>query len=200
MCPSTNSVNGGPHSGNSALPEPLSGYYGIKRGYCLSRPIPSLCIDGAGSSTKPQGKTFVFEGSGFAEGAPVQQWIRSPSGNQNPLNTLKVDSYGNINWSFSSNCKTAPGTYTVWVIEQTTGRCSNDVTETVAPGNCKQRHLPKSPGGFQSLVRDSLFVHQINPCAASVPTALVMENKTDIVSAPLKQKSDVLRRERSYIL
>jgi murein DD-endopeptidase MepM/ murein hydrolase activator NlpD len=97
---------------------------------------PSLLIDGKTSSTRPQGKTFVFEGRGFTPKRTVTRWLRTPSGDVIVLSpTLSADASGIVRWSFTPSCSTPLGTYAVWIVSDATGQRSNTVTEIVTKGS-----------------------------------------------------------------
>jgi hypothetical protein len=143
---------GGPYGGNSALPEPFSGYYGIRRGDCLSQQLPSLCINGRDSSTIPQRKTDSFKGSGYSEGGVVQRRIIFPNGNQITASSKVADSFGNVSWTFTPDCQTPTGTYTLWTIDQQSGRSSNIITEVITSGKCRREPTNSRYGPFTSEV------------------------------------------------
>lgn len=129
---------GGPYGGNSALPEPFSGYYGIRQGDCLSQQLPSLCINGRDFWTTQQRKTDTFKGSGYTAGGVVQRIIILPNGNQITASSKVADSFGNVSWRFTPDCQTPTGTYTLWAVDQQSGKSSNAVTEVITPGRCRR--------------------------------------------------------------
>jgi murein DD-endopeptidase MepM/ murein hydrolase activator NlpD len=99
---------------------------------------PTLRIDGGIRSTKPQGQTFHFTGSGYTPNGTVTRSMRLPNGTEITLTPkLRADASGNIRWSFTSSCANPVGTYILWAIDDTTGRgfnWSNEVYEIITRG------------------------------------------------------------------
>lgn len=92
----------------------------------------ALRIDGSTSSTRPIGQTFTVTGSGFTPGRGVTRYLRQPNGSQVTLTpAMSADGSGGISWSFAPVCTTPVGTYTLWVVDDATGRTSNTVTQVV---------------------------------------------------------------------
>ena len=57
-----------------------------------------------------------------------------PAAVEGVLAPTNADSAGLLPpWTFPTGCATTPGTYLVWVIDETTGRISNLVKETINP-------------------------------------------------------------------
>jgi hypothetical protein len=100
--------------------------------------IPTLLINGGSSSTKSQGGTFYLAGSNFTANGSVTRYLKQPNGTTVTLSpTLYANSSGKISWSFTSSCSTEPGTYSLWVKDNATGKVSNSVTEIVTRNsNC----------------------------------------------------------------
>ena len=97
---------------------------------------PTLRIDGGTSSTRPQLGTFSFSGSGYTPGRTVTRRIRFPDGHHETLSPhISANGAGHLSWAYTSVCTTPLGTYTLWAIDDATGRQSNVVTEslTTAP-------------------------------------------------------------------
>jgi len=93
---------------------------------------PTLTIDGGTSSSKPRGGTYNFAGSNYTPNRTVTRYLRQPDGSTIVLTpTLSADGNGRISWSFTSLSTTPIGTYSVWVIDDNTGRTSNTVSEIV---------------------------------------------------------------------
>ena len=123
---------------------------------------PSLLIDGGTTSTKQQGGTYVTTGSNFTPNSTVTRYLRQPNGTTITLTpTLSANSSGNISWSYTSVCTTAVGSYTIWVVDDATGRRSNDVTEVVtANSSC---NCPSGNGlycGNSSLGQNTGYLYQ----------------------------------------
>ena len=99
---------------------------------------PSLSLDSQTASTRQQLETFTFTGFGFTPNESVTRLVRLPNSTVMILTPqLFADQAGDISWPFPSKCATVPDTYTVWVIDDVTGRISNTVTEIVTPnGAC----------------------------------------------------------------
>lgn len=95
---------------------------------------PSLAIDGGAASVRAQGETFTFTAFGFEPNGPITRRVRQPNGVEITLSPpMNADTVGKLSWTFQSACGTAPGTYLLWAIDETTGRISNTVTETITP-------------------------------------------------------------------
>jgi hypothetical protein len=93
---------------------------------------PTLLINGGTSSTKSQGGTFVTTGVNYTPSGAVIRYLKQPNGTTITLTpTLYANSSGNISWSYTSVCTTAPGTYYLWVKDNATGKTSNTVTQIV---------------------------------------------------------------------
>jgi PhoPQ-activated pathogenicity-related protein len=93
---------------------------------------PTLSIDGGTSSSKPRGGTYVFAGSHYTPSRTLTRYLRQPDGSTIIMTpTLSADGNGNINWSFTSIGTTPIGTYSIWVVDDSTGRTSNTVSEIV---------------------------------------------------------------------
>jgi hypothetical protein len=87
-----------------------------------------------------QGTTFYIRGSGFSPNASVEYHVRKPDGSEYPPGVFsgKVDSYGNFNHIYTSQCTTQIGTYTVWVIDNLTRKGTNTIAELVTKNpNCR---------------------------------------------------------------
>ena len=101
----------------------------------LSGPI--LRIGGALWGSKPQGQTFAFSGSGYTPGGTVTRFLKNGTKVVELTPKLPpVDVAGNIGWSFTPPCMSLLGTYTLRVIDDSTSRSSNEVTEVITAGTC----------------------------------------------------------------
>jgi len=92
------------------------------------------------SATGQQNTVFYIRGSGFSPNATVRYHVRKPDGTEYPPGdfTGKVDGAGNFNHTYTSQCTTVVGTYTVWVIDKPSGKSSNAITEQITKNpNCK---------------------------------------------------------------
>jgi hypothetical protein len=93
---------------------------------------PRLGVDGAAISTRPPGETFSFTGFGFTPNGPLTRRIRRPDGIEVTLEPpMTADIFGKVSWTFEATVETPPGTYNIWVIDDTTGRISNTVYEAI---------------------------------------------------------------------
>ena len=127
-------------------PEPMSGYTDFQAGRSYisdNVPIESSLKISTGSCpagiscTGPQGTTFNFSANGLTPGSAIQRFIEDLGGARSQLMpVLTDDSSGRLNWSFTSSCATAVGTFTIFTIDVATSKESNRVTETMTPGNC----------------------------------------------------------------
>jgi hypothetical protein len=99
----------------------------VNQGNC-----PTLTVDGGTASTRLQGQAFTFAGTGYTANGAVTRWVRDPGGTATTLTPGQTATgSGAIGWTFVSSCTTAPGTYTVWAVDDATGRPSAPVNETV---------------------------------------------------------------------
>jgi len=102
-----------------------------------SAPPPTLRIDGGLSSSKAQGQTFYFTGTGYTPDSTVTRRLTEPSGNVTVLSpTIPADPSGNISWAFPPSCSSPLGTYTLRAMDDSNGRWSNEVTEVITAGAC----------------------------------------------------------------
>jgi len=92
------------------------------------------------SASGQQNTVFYIRGSGFSPNAAVRYHVRKPDGTEYPPGdfTGKVDGAGNFYHTYTSQCTTVVGTYTVWVIDKPSGKSSNTITEQITKNpNCK---------------------------------------------------------------
>lgn len=120
---------------------------------------PTLRIDGGTSRTRPQGETFTFTGSGYTPRGTVSRLMRGPDGNDVPLTpAITADASGNVNWTFTPNCSNPTGEFTIWAIDDATGRgwfWSNHVTESVTPGaTCGSTNTDEDITALANTVQD----------------------------------------------
>ena len=80
-----------------------------------------------------QGQTFSFSGNHYTQNGIVEWNVQKPDGEKYPPEDItgKVDGSGNFNHNYVSNCGSQIGIYTIWAIDKSTGKRSNDVTETI---------------------------------------------------------------------
>ncbi|MEW6110372.1 MAG: hypothetical protein AB1632_14575 [Nitrospirota bacterium] len=85
------------------------------------------------SASGQQGVTFYIRGSGFSPNASVQYHVRKPDGTEYPPSdfTDKVDGVGNFYHSYTCHCGNQIGTYVIWVIDKSTGKSTNTISEVV---------------------------------------------------------------------
>jgi len=95
-------------------------------------PQPQLRVDGSTSSSKQIGQTFTYTGTLFHAGHTVTRYI-SPQVNNSSilLPVISADGSGNIGWTFTPTCGNPKVTFTVYIVDDVTGRQSNVVTQTV---------------------------------------------------------------------
>ena len=94
---------------------------------------PTLTIDGGTSSSKPRGGTYNFSGANYTPNSTVTRRMTQPDGSTITLTpTISTNSSGGISWSYTSVSTTPLGTYTIWVIDDSSGRISNTVNEIVS--------------------------------------------------------------------
>ncbi len=129
------------HPTPSPLPTPLTSPAVPGTGVGVPTPLPTapvvvnpkLLVDGATTSTKRQLESFTFSASGLYPSKAITRWIKTPGATSaiqiSPMQT--ASSTGTLTWKFYPNCANAAGTYTVWVVDNTTGKKSNEVQEIV---------------------------------------------------------------------
>ena len=106
--------------------------------------LPDLKIDGGISSSKQQGAgTFSFTGTGYTANGRGTRHFKLPNGTEDPTQTITANGTGNISWTWSPTCSSTVTTYTIWAVDNTTGRTSNNVTEIItANPSCGPLTLP----------------------------------------------------------
>ena len=80
-----------------------------------------------------QGTTFYYSGSGYTPNGIVEWHVRKPDGVDYPVSDLsgKVDGFGNFNHNYVSSCGNLVGAYTIYSVDKSTGRRSNDAIQTM---------------------------------------------------------------------
>ena len=99
-------------------------------------PNPTLSVSPASGL---QGTTFYYTGNYFTPNTVTEWHVRKPDGNEYvPYDTsVSANSLGVFNRNWASSCTSMLGTYTIWAVDKTTGKRSNDVSETVtASASC----------------------------------------------------------------
>jgi hypothetical protein len=79
----------------------------------------------------PRGTTFTITATGFTPNGTIIEHIRKPDGTEYPVNTYTADANGNRTQNWTSSSTSPLGTYTIWWIDQASGRQSNSVTQTL---------------------------------------------------------------------
>lgn len=134
---------------------------------CSSESQPTLRVDGSTSSSKQQGETFSYAGSGYTANGTVTRHFRLPNGIEAPPSTLTADSNGHISWDYLTNCTNPVGTTTVWVVDGT--RTSNTVSQIVtASSSCGQPTCSQTFQAGESVV--TLFALTVRESADSKAT------------------------------
>ncbi len=99
-------------------------------------PNPTLSVSPA---LGLQGTTFKYSGTKYTPAGIVEWHVQKPDGTEYPPADLtgKVDGSGNFNYNYVSHCGSMVGIYTIWGIDKSTGKRSNDITETIkASASC----------------------------------------------------------------
>jgi pimeloyl-ACP methyl ester carboxylesterase len=94
------------------------------------RPFGSLTIAQTPMSGPP-GTTFVQWGTGFTPNGNATLHFRKPDGTEYGTQTIKLDAGGHFELSYTSEWNKPVGTYTWWVIDDTSGRKSNEVSYVI---------------------------------------------------------------------
>ncbi|OEU43704.1 hypothetical protein BGV40_02725 [Methanosarcina sp. Ant1] len=82
-------------------------------------------------SSGQQGTTFTFSGNGYTPNGAIEWHVKKPENVEYPAATLYADASGGLKNSYTSTSNSMIGTYTIWAIDKTTGRQSNNVQETI---------------------------------------------------------------------
>ncbi|MHB8103334.1 MAG: amidase domain-containing protein [Methanosarcina sp.] len=82
-------------------------------------------------SSGQQGTTFTFSGNGYTPNGAIEWHVKKPDNVEYPAATLYADASGGLKNSYTSTSNSMIGTYTIWAIDKTTGRQSNNVQETI---------------------------------------------------------------------
>ena len=99
-----------------------------------------------------QGQTFSFSGSQYTPYGIVEWNVRKPNGVEYLPEDItgKVDGAGNFNHNYVSSCESQVGTYTIWAIDKSTGKRSNDVTEIITiSDSCVTPTNPTTPSDYE---------------------------------------------------
>ncbi|VVB55995.1 Clostridial hydrophobic W [uncultured archaeon] len=95
---------------------------------------PTLSVSPTSGS---QGTTFYYSGTKYTPNGAIDWHVRKPDNVEYPVGSLVADASGNLNTNYLSHCGSMVGAYTIWAVDKTTGRRSNDVTETItAASSC----------------------------------------------------------------
>lgn len=99
-----------------------------------------------------QGQTFSFSGNQYTPNGIVEWNVRKPDGVEYLPEDLtgKVDGSGNFNHNYVSSCGNQIGTYTIWAIDKSTGKRSNDATEIITTSDsCGKPSNPTTPSDYE---------------------------------------------------
>ena len=131
---------------------------------------PTLSVS---PSSGQQGASFTYTGSLYTPSGIVEWHVKKPDGTEYPAADLtgKVDGSGNFSHVYVSGCASPTGVYTIWAFDKTTGRRSNDVSETItASASCN----PTFTNG--QLLRDGNDYYVYNQGKAfKIPNATTFE-------------------------
>ncbi len=75
---------------------------------------------------------FQYSGSSYTPNGAIDWHVLKPDGTEYPVGSLTADSSGNLSYQYSSSCNSMVGSYTIWAIDITTGKKSNNVTQTIS--------------------------------------------------------------------
>jgi murein DD-endopeptidase MepM/ murein hydrolase activator NlpD len=87
-------------------------------------------------SSGPRGTTFTITGSGFTPYGTIYERIQKPDGTYYPDNTYSANGSGNSTQSWTSSSGSPLGTYYIWWYDVSSGKWSNDITETITQSGC----------------------------------------------------------------
>ena len=95
-------------------------------------PALTLSVDAGAASSRQIGQTFWFGGRGYTAGRTVTRYINPAVNGSTVLSpTLTSDGSGNVSWTFTPACGNPKNTFTIYAVDDVTGRASNTVTQTV---------------------------------------------------------------------
>jgi hypothetical protein len=98
---------------------------------------PQIRVNGSWTASRPQGQPFVFDAWNLTPYGKSTRLVLQPSGRSDTLApALYADRAGLLSWSFTPTCSTPVGTYRISIIDDATGRTSNEVLEVVTAGSC----------------------------------------------------------------
>lgn len=75
--------------------------------------------------------TFTISGSGFTPGGAVRELVVSPDGVTREVSGTTASGQGQVSKPFTTDCTTAAGSYTVWMVDVASGRESTRAQEVV---------------------------------------------------------------------
>ncbi|MDP3988053.1 MAG: peptidoglycan-binding protein [Candidatus Levybacteria bacterium] len=79
-----------------------------------------------------KGTRFTFAGSGFNPGGVIQEIITKPDGARYAPNYLTANAQGSATKTYDSSTASIFGTYTIYWVDESTGKQSNTVYETIS--------------------------------------------------------------------
>jgi pimeloyl-ACP methyl ester carboxylesterase len=111
-------------------------------------PAPTLNSNPA--SVQQANGTFTVTGSNYTPNGTVRRFIVPPGGSQQEISSTTANASGQVNWTFSPTCSDPVGTTTLWVVDASTNRQSNNITQTVTANSiCSAPTLSSTPASVQ---------------------------------------------------
>jgi len=106
----------------------------------------------------PKGTTFFFQGTYFTPRGSITEFITKPNG-ENSTTHYQTDDNGRYSKNYGDSVFSMFGTYTIYWIDDTTGKRSNTVNATILAGNVPP--IQTSNSELLQYKNFDLIVHQI---------------------------------------
>ena len=96
------------------------------------------------SSQDPSGILLNIKGTSFSSGSMVTLYAKNPDGSQAAIKNVDVSKDGAFNISHLFPTGYPPGTYLLWVVDDSTGRYSNRINFNMAITQSTEMKMPSS--------------------------------------------------------
>lgn len=137
------------------------------------------------------GTTFYESGSGFMPNSTATLHFLKPDASEYPTQTVSLDVNGSFSITYTPSCNKAPGTYTWWAIDNSTGKKSNEVSYEITSSfgpNIGQTPVAGPPGttfdewGCGFTPDHDATLHFLKPDGTEYPTRTVHTNSAGYFS------------------
>jgi hypothetical protein len=96
------------------------------------------------SSQDPSGILLNIKGTSFSSGSMVTLYAKNPDGSQAAIKNVDVSKSGSFNISHLFPAGYPPGTYLLWVVDDSTGKYSNRVNFNMSITQSTEMKMPSS--------------------------------------------------------